>query len=268
MCQLRDKETRLGKSTLMSGTTGSTSRTDLTDFTFLMPLKIDSVSRKENADASIKFIFEYFNTNFIVVEGDSNRKYYPDFKGWAFSYEFMVDTSQIFYKTKYINRLIELSETPYIAVWDADAILPPEQVIASVEELRYRRSIMSIPYDGRVYTCDKYLSDLFKRIHDFRILMKLVPSLPLMYGYHSTGGAFLANKIKYMETGGENENFLGWGPEDSDRVKRFEVKNLPVHRSDGPFFHLWHPRGPGSWYADNKTEIINRREFINTCRNA
>lgn len=241
-------------------------KTDLTDFTFLMPLRIDSSQRKENADTSINFILRHFNTTFIVVEGDESRKYFPDFQTDNFLYDFIVDKNVFFHKTKYINRLIELAGTRFIAVWDADAIVPPDQILESAEVLRRRETIMSIPYDGRVFVCDQYLSELFKKVPGIEFLLKLAPSLPLMYGYHSTGGAFIADKEKYLETGGENENFLGWGPEDVERVKRMEVLNQPVHFSNGPLFHLWHPRGKTSWYVDKNVEIQNRREFIYTCK--
>jgi hypothetical protein len=255
-------------STKDSKTTGlHDCKTDLTDFTFLMPLRIDSEYRKENADTSIGFILRHFETTFIVVEGDTDRSYYPDFKASNFRYEFMEDKNEFFHKTKYINRLITLADTQYIAVWDADAIVPPEQVSESVELLRKGDAIMSIPYDGRVFVCDKYLSDLFKQDPKIEILLKLAPALPLMYGFHSTGGAFLANRVKYLNAGGENENFFGWGPEDVERVKRMEILNYKVHLADGPMFHLWHPKGKTSWYIDKSAEIQNRREFIETCKN-
>jgi len=87
-----------------------------------------------------------------------------------------------------------------------------------------------------------------------------------MYGYHSSGGAFLTNKEKYLKTGGENEKFHGWGPEDAERVKRLEIMNLPIHYSEGPLFHMWHPRGKTSWYYSADNERQNRKEFLNTCK--
>ncbi len=239
---------------------------DLSDFTFLMPLRIDSAERKENADASINFILRDFNTKFIVVEGDATRNYYPDFKNENFSYEFIEDENAFFHKTKYINRLIELADTPFVGVWDSDAIIPPGQVFNSAVKIRTGEAVMSIPYDGRVFVCDQYLSGLFKKTEKIEILFKHISALPLMYGYHSTGGAFLTNKEEYIKTGGENENFHGWGPEDVERVKRLEILSLPVHFEDGPFFHLWHPRGKTSRYLDKTNQIKNRREFIETCK--
>jgi hypothetical protein len=241
-------------------------KTGLTDFSFLMPLRIDSEYRKANADSSISFILSHFETNFLVIESDSERKYYPDFHGKEFKYEFIKDEYFFFYKTKYINHLIETAKTPYVAVWDTDAISPPTQIIESAQKLRSGQVVMSIPFDGRFLMCDKFLSDFFKRIRDIEILMKLATVLPLMYGYHSTGGAFMADKAKYLKIGGENENFQGWGVEDVERVKRLEILNLPVHYSEGPLFHLWHPQGQNSWYADKTKEIQNRREFVETCK--
>jgi len=61
---------KLAEGSTCTGMTCMTCKTDLTDFTFLMPLRIDSEKRKENADTSISFILRHFDTTFIVVEGD------------------------------------------------------------------------------------------------------------------------------------------------------------------------------------------------------
>lgn len=241
-------------------------KTNLTDVTFLIPLRIDSVERKENTDALIRYLFKYFDTSLIVLESDSVRKYFPEFDNDSFRYEFMEDNNEFFYKTKCISRLINLAETTFVAVWDADVIVPFGQIVTSVDKLRSEQAFLTLPYDGRAYLTDKYSANLFKEIGDIEIFMKLLPAMPLMYGYHSTGGAFITNKEKYLKAGGENEKFYGWGPEDSERLKRLEIMNLSVQYSVGPLFHLWHPRGKTSWYANKKNEIQNRREFIETCR--
>ncbi|OFY67379.1 MAG: hypothetical protein A2V64_11800 [Bacteroidetes bacterium RBG_13_43_22] len=231
-----------------------------------MPLRIDSECRKDNADTAVRFVLRYFKTTFIVLEGDIIRKHYPGFKHKEFYYKYLNDRRKHFWKTWYIRKLIEMVDTPFIAVWDADVIVPAEQIMNSTEVIRSGGSLLSIPYDGRVYKCDESLSDMFRRTPRIEILKKLMPALPLMYGYNSPGGAFMTDKEKYIELGGENLNFKSWGPEDTERIKRFEVLNLPVHRSEGPLFHLWHPRGQNSWYANRDEEISNRRELIRTCQ--
>ncbi len=250
----------------MTGTTCKTCKTDLTDVTFLIPLRIDSIERKENTEALIRYILNYFDTSLIVLESDSARKYYPEDDNDSFSYEFIEDNNEFFYKTKCISRLINLAETTFVAVWDADVIVPFGQIITSVDILRKEQAFLTLPYDGRACLTDKYSASLFKETGDIEIFMKLFPAMPLMYGYHSTGGAFITSKEKYLDKGGENEMFYGWGPEDAERLKRLEIMNLPIHYTEGPLFHLWHPRGKTNWYTNNKIEIQNRREFIETCK--
>ena len=255
--------------TCTTGTTGmscTTCKTDLTDVTFLVPLRIDSPERKENADTLINYIFRNFNTSVIVLEADAPRKHFPETEAKGLNYEFVEDKDEIFHRTKWINRLISMARSPYIAVWDADAIAPPRQIIRAVDSLRIGESVMSFPFDGRFYSCDKISSDLFKRTLNIDILFESIPVMRLMHGYHSVGGAFMADKEEYLKAGGENENFYGWGPEDTERVKRMEILNLPVHYCEGSLFHLLHPMGKNSWFANSDIERQNRKELQKTCR--
>ena len=83
---------------------------------------------------------------------------------------------------------------------------------------------------------------------------------------HSVGGAFLVNKEFYLYAGGENENFYGWGPEDAERVKRLEIFNMSIYFTPGELFHLWHPVGKNSCFANHEVERKNRLELLNTCK--
>lgn len=241
-------------------------RTDLTDVTFLVPLRIDSPERKENIETLIKYTFLHFKTNFIVLEGDSTPKFNLECYQEGMHYEFIEDKDEIFHRTKWINRLISLSDTPFVAVWDSDAIAPSGQILNAVDKLRLDEAVLSFPYDGRFYSCDKVSCELFKKLLNIEILLKREPVMKLMHGYHSVGGAFIVNKEKYQEAGGENENFLGWGPEDTERVKRLEILGLPIYYSPGPLFHLCHPMGKNSWFANKGLERNNRQVLQETCK--
>jgi len=254
-----------GSSACTTGKTGKTCRTDLPDVTFLVPLRIDSTERKENIDTLIKYTFKHFETNLIVLEADSAQKYFPEFNPEGFNYEFVEDTNSVFHRTKWINHLISMAETPYVAIWDTDAVAPPEQIITGVEKLRNKEDIPCFPYDGRFYSCDKVSCDIFKKYLNIEILTGRIPVMRLMHGYHSVGGAFIVNKEEYKKAGGENENFYGWGPEDTERVKRLEIMDLPIFYSTGVLFHLWHPMGKNSWFACSETEKQNRKELLKKC---
>jgi hypothetical protein len=246
----------------------TTQKTDLSDFTFLMPLRIDSTERKENADTVVRYIFQHFTTSFIVLEADNEQKYFPEFNDDGFLYEFVNDNNEIYRKTIWINRLLTLTNTPFVAIWDADAIAPPQQIIASAEELRKSRAVMSLPYDGRFYSADKISCSLFKQLLNIGILTTRIGVMDLLYSYRAVGGAYMVNRKKFIETGGENENFIGWGPEDYEHIKRMEVSGHTVHFADGPLFHLWHPRGKNSMPANRDLDLHNRKVLLNTCKRA
>ena len=87
-----------------------------------------------------------------------------------------------------------------------------------------------------------------------------------LIGRPSVGGAFLVNKTKYLETGGENEGFYGWGPEDVERVKRLEILELPIARTKGALYHLHHERKPDIGVDNRKKARHNQKVLLNTCR--
>ncbi len=239
-------------------------KSDLADVTFVVPIRIDSRERNDNADSLIKYTFKHFETNFILLEVDENRKFYPKYEFDGFKYCFIKDSYEIFHRTLWINKLFSMATTTYVAVWDTDAIAPPGQIILALDQLRNGASVLSFPYDGRFYSCDKVSYDLFKQHTDIKILLKRIPVMHLMHGYHSVGGAFIVKKEQYLDAGGENENFYGWGPEDTERVKRMEVLGLTISYTLGALFHLFHPIGKNSWFANSFIERINRMELLKT----
>ncbi len=239
---------------------------DLSDVTFVVPLRIDSPERKANIDTLVKYTFRNFSTKFIILEADSERRYFPETDQEGFRYEFIEDKDEVFHRTKWINRLINLSDTPIVGIWDADAITPVDQISDAIGRIRSGEAVLSFPYDGRFYSCDKLTSDLFREHLNIEIPGRRVPVMNLMHGYHSVGGAFFVNKNKYLTAGVENENIYGWGPEDTERIKKLEISGMPVFYSAGNLFHLWYPKDINSWVTNSELERINRHELQKTCR--
>ena len=77
------------------------------------------------------------------------------------------------------------------------------------------------------------------------------------------GGAFFVNRQKYLSLGGENKHFIGWGPEDAERLRRVEIMEHSVKRTKyGKAYHLYHPRNENSRYFDEDTAVELRKEFV------
>jgi len=60
------------------------------------------------------------------------------------------------------------------------------------------------------------------------------------------GQSIFFKTSSYKSIGGENEEFVGWGPEDLERYSRAVKLGLAVCRVDSPVVHLEHPPGAGN----------------------
>jgi predicted glycosyltransferase involved in capsule biosynthesis len=69
------------------------------------------------------------------------------------------------------------------------------------------------------------------------------------------------NKESFIKAGMENENFISWGPEDSERYNRYNILGLKVQRIQGGIYHMDHFVGENS-SPTNKFFKHNEREFL------
>ena len=160
--------------------------------------------------------------------------------------------------------LLKEASSDIVGIWDTDIALGKGQIQDAIAQIKSGKAVMSFPYDGRFFMLPEEQTEEFAKGGSFESLQKVVSS-SLLIGYHSVGGAFLVNRRQYLQAGGENEHFYGWGPEDAERVKRMEILGLPVYRAKGPLFHLYHPRKENSWYGSEELELQNREELLKVC---
>ena len=127
-------------------------RIDLTDTTFIIPVRIDSMIRLENLLMSVDSIVRYFRTRILILEASSyQNEIIPSLiKDDTVKYTFLVDKDPVFYKTKYLNILAKQVDTPLVCIWDADVILDHLQILDAVKQLRTRTSDVAYPYDGNL----------------------------------------------------------------------------------------------------------------------
>ena len=238
----------------------------LSDVSFVLPVRIDSQERSRNLDLVLDFIMRHFDSQVMVLEADGKRRFFPKNTGKQLQYHFVEDHSQVFYHTRYLNCLYRMVDTPIIALWDTDIIIPPHQVIETAERVRQGKTVMGLPYNGYAYQTTEELVKKYQQSPDLKIFEEVKCDLRPMYGKLSVGGAFLADAAKYKQAGGENENFTDWGPEDIERVKRIEILYHPltVYRAEGFLYHLCHPRN-NSGYKSLQTKIRFQQELLKVC---
>lgn len=237
----------------------NSAKNNLNDVTALITVRIDSPERKANLLTLIKILSRDYQMSVYILEVDRKQRIQisnnPELK-----YTFVKDEDPIFHRTKYLGQMQQEISTPFFAIWDLDAIVIPSQVFEAVTALRRNKAIMSFPFDGRVNFVDPVLSALFRKTLNYNVLTNLYSNTVC---YYSIGALCFLDRIKYLEIGGENLSFSGWGFEDNERVIRMELNDLPIYRANGCLYHLFHPRKQKSWY---KNTDKNRLEYLKVCK--
>ncbi len=222
------------------------------DITFIIPVRIDTIERLENLMCSIENLHTHFISNIFVLEASAyNNHIIESLTGDKIQYTFIEDHNPIFYRTRYLNIMITNSKTPYIAIWDADVIVPYTQIYNALLALRSNKYQVAFPFNGSFFETTELIRNIFLKNRDLKILTNNTNKMLLPYGSSANGGAIFIKKDAYVEAGLENENFYGWAPEDVERKERLEKLVGRVFRSQGPLFHLTHPRNLNSSYRSD-----------------
>jgi predicted glycosyltransferase involved in capsule biosynthesis len=213
--------------------------------------------------AIIRFLKEFENINIIVLEADV-KPVVKDMDG--VTRIFIEDHNPLFHKNKYIKMLFDNSTTKFVGIWDCDVIVSKRMIEDAMNQLRSDNADMSIPYNGLFCNVTGQLLEAFIQSGNVDLLLENQSETGAVIARHSCGGAFIVNRDKHFEAGGENLKFTSWGPEDLERYKRWEICDMRVHRGSEPMFHLHHQRSTNSWYADEEIRQRLNLELIKTCR--
>jgi hypothetical protein len=236
---------------------------DLRDTSFLIPVFIDSEDRLNNLEIVTRYLYKHFDTTVIVVEAGPEQKVDINRLAPNAEYHFVEDHSRLFHRTRYNNRLIKWSRTPYIALYDVDVVFPPDQVIASVGALRDGRTPISYPYSGTFYNTAPWVADIFRMMLDPAVLQRLEDKHAVS-SRRSVGGCVFLDRASFIAIGGENEHLTSWGPDDLERVTRFRILGHSPHRVEGSLYHLHHERGINSGYQQ-ETYLPLMSEYLGVC---
>jgi predicted glycosyltransferase involved in capsule biosynthesis len=217
---------------------------EINNLTFIIPIRIDSIIRVENILAVIRLI-RSIGAYIIIYEADKYnnhilKRLIPKYN--KLTYRFINDYDSIFFRTHYLNLMTKEVHTPFMAIWDADVIVAPQQIIQSVSALMNEEADISFPFNGLFLDTGSVIREHYITNHNIRYMIRYQSYMNYLYSKNFVGGGILVNKEKYINAGGENERFYGWGPEDLDRFRRWANKGYRIHRADGPMFHLTHPR--------------------------
>ena len=236
-------------------------KTDLTDLTFIILTRIDTIQRLENVKFVTDSLFKHFDTNLYVLEIDSqNNGILKSVLNRKTRYQFLEDKDPVMHRTKYHNFMAKNVNTEYMAIWDTDVVIDKISICDAMKHLR-KGTDVAYPYNGFFYEVPEVIKRFYFKHRDVRILKRHKGKMNMLYERIMFGGAVIVNTKKYLQSGGENEEIYGWGNDDFTRHARFHVSKYNIYRTKDNLFHLCHPRGINSQFRSTYSQKISVHEL-------
>lgn len=225
---------------------------DLSDVTFILRLKCDSADRIFNLTAVLTWLQATFKTSVILVEQGP----VPDHIAALTNVQHVKcsEDSSLVHMCAMSNEGLRHVRTPYTCVLDTDVLVYPQFMQQAIDKLRTDECDVCYPYNGKFLDVPKAV---FQNSTD--VAQAAMTGPWRTYGVcspKSVGGLFLINTEKYRASGGDNQNMIGWGYDDVERVARWTKLDYRIARIQDEaavLFHLEHYRGLNSGY--NHVEI-------------
>jgi len=228
---------------------------DLEKTTIIIPIKIEHKDRYRNAETVLGFLNSNFKTNVFIYEASSSGETRLDFleslenlniKHWC------VNEEDSFHRTKYLNIMLDEVETPVVVNYDIDVILDPRNFLECQNEILEGKSKVIYPYElgnGQIMVLESFNYTGFR---DSNYSIDFINSSSEKREHPAECGhcIFFDTEI-YRLWGGENEDFISYGPEDKERMYRFQKLTNSVSWKQGEkVYHFEHYRGNDSWSSN------------------
>lgn len=230
---------------------------DLSNATFIIPVRIESSDRVRNIITILCFLLEAFNTKVIIKEVDSKPvfeeyvlpqvKDYLDGKTKNLTHIFEKSDDSVFYRMHILNEMLVMCDTDVVVNYDCDVLLNVSTYLKAYDMILNGGYDLVYPfgmgdYQKQIFADDELVSEFLSNDFDFSILEKKSRFFCAEYGHVQ-----FFNRSSYIRGGMENENFKGSSPEDKERFYRFTTLGYNIGRIDDYVYHLEHSRGSNSW---------------------
>ena len=240
---------------------------NLKDTTFIIPIKIEHQDRYRNSKTTLGFLNKHFETNVFIYEisddGESKIDFKHSLKNLSIKH-WVVKDDGVFHRTKYLNIMLDDVKTKVVVNYDIDVILSPVNYMECQQSILKGDSDVIYPYEfgiGQKMVHDQInLEEFYTSGFDINYIDERQEVFNL-YGAEY-GHCMFFNTDVYKRNGGENENFISYGPEDKERGERFNRLGFRVSWKPGYYvYHFEHHRGndssPGNPSFDHNWEVYN-----------
>ena len=249
-------------------------RFDLTKTTFIIPLRIETEDRMRNIVTTLIYLTRNFNTKVILKEVDKESIYEREVLPLlerALEPEMLACIHHIFeqsdeftfHRTKILNDMLWMVDTPVVANYDSDIILPLESYINATnmiakgwvhpdaeggEPVKVIYPYGFGDYQFQCHVGDNEVTNFINSGFNFEYFNGHMRQWDAKYGFCQ-----FFDTEEYKKLGGENENFVAYGYEDDERHFRFNLLSS-VGRIHEFVYHLEHGRTKNSWFNNPHCE--------------
>jgi predicted glycosyltransferase involved in capsule biosynthesis len=228
--------------------------TDLTNSTFIIPIRIDSPDREFNFLYVLDFLTKNFQTNIIIKESDYSQKAKVlldtvDQRLCKINYLFEQTDDNCFHRTRLLNEMLQLVKTPVTVNYDIDVLLQPDQYIKAQYAVLNEGIDLIYPFTKGDSQRQSIIPNAMKQQwRQWRAGFPLdVFNEQFLAPWNSLCGHCQFFKTQSYRSGYmENEEFMSYGAEDVERMNRFKKLGYSVMWLDGLVYHIEHMRGPNS----------------------
>ena len=159
---------------------------DLSNATFIIPLRIESADRMRNIITLLCFLFGNFDTNVIVKEVDIEPVFeenvLPQVKEFVgkdinLTHIFEKSDDSVFYRMHILNEMLMMCKTDIVINYDCDVLMPVQTYVNAYESILNGTYDSVYPYGNgnyqkQVHVTDEIVSDFLNGNFDFSILDK------------------------------------------------------------------------------------------------
>jgi len=239
----------------MTTSTDQNSQDILSNIDILIPLYLDHSDRIFNTKTVVKHLKSQGFKNIFIKEyhtTESPNEEISNLDGVNFYHKYITNFDN-FNKMECVNELSNISSGEYVAIYDADVIIPRRAMVKTAELLNSGVNVV-YPYGGEFYNVPK---DKFKDLESGKISLDDCELCnPCSYG-----GAVFFNRTIFEDGGMCNPNFKNVGFDDNEIFVRFSRLGYTIGRVEGPLLHLDHVRSntsvENSAYLNHNMQIYN-----------
>jgi len=249
-------------------------RFDLDKTTFIIPLRIETEDRMRNIITTLIYLTRNFNTKIIVKEVDKESIYLrevlplleqalePEMLS-CINHIFEKNDEFTFHRTKILNDMLWMVDTPVVVNYDSDIILPVETYIYATNMITKGwvhpdaeggqpvKIVYPYGFGNYQWQChvgDNEVTNFINSGFNFEYFNGHMRQWDAKYGFCQ-----FVDTEEYRKLGGENENFIAYGYEDDERYFRFNLLSS-VARINDYVYHLEHGRTKNSWFNNPHCE--------------